>query len=259
MDDISAVTTSTGDLLDVSNLSVGYGGRPVLTGINLALRRGEILGLLGANGSGKSTLIKAITGQMQPQGGTVTIDGVALGQAPERAKARLGLAIDAADLPPFLSGRQYLELIASIRGCGPADRSCGDLIERLAISPWLDRPIAECSLGTRAKIAIVAALLGLPPLLIFDESLSGLDPIAAWEVKAFLSGLATSGDHAVIVSTHIVEAIPGFCNRAVFLAEGSIVENWGASALYEAAGRPGAFEACLMQTLRRHAGRAAEV
>lgn len=249
------MATRGDDLLALSNLGAGYGGRPVLTGIDLALQCGDVLGLLGANGSGKSTLIKAMTGQIRPYTGSVTIDGVALALAPERAKSRFGLAIDAPDLPPFLSGRQYLELVASIRCCGPADWPGGDLAARLALAPWLDRPIGEYSLGTRAKIAIAAALLGAPPLLIFDESLNGLDPVAAWEVKALLGELAASGRHGVIVSTHVVEAVPGFCNRAVFLAEGYVVESWDASALSEACRKPGSFEASLMQALRRHAAR----
>lgn len=253
MDKIVDMTACGYGLLALSNLGAGYGARPVLTGIDLILRRGEILGLLGANGSGKSTLIKAVTGQIRPWAGDVTIDGIPLALAPERAKSRFGLAIDTPDLPPFLSGRQYLELVASIRDCSPADWPGGDLVDRLALKPWLDRPIGEYSLGTRAKIAIAAALLGAPPLLIFDESLNGLDPVAAWEVKALLSELAASGKHGVIVSTHVVEAVPGFCNRAVFLAEGSIVESWDASALAEASSRPGGFEAALVQTLRRAA------
>ncbi|MDL2402889.1 hypothetical protein [Rhizobium mayense] len=116
-------------------------------------------------------------------------------------------------------------------------RSCttdwpgGDLIARLALTPWLGRPIREYSLGTRAKVAIGAALAGSPALLLFDKSLNGLDPVAAWEVKALLGELAASGDHGVIVSTHVVEAVPGFCNRAIFLAEGSIAESWDAAAL----------------------------
>lgn len=250
MDEMTNAERIDHPLLALSGLSAGYGGRPVLTGIDLTLRRAEILGLLGANGSGKSTLIKAITGQIRAQTGTVTIDGIALAHAPERAKARFGLAIDVTDLPPFLSGRQYLELVASIRSCGTTYWPGGDLVARLALEPWLDGPIGEYSLGTRAKISIAAALLGSPPLVVFDESLNGLDPVVAWEVKALLRELAASGGHGVIVSTHVAEAIPGFCTRAVFLAEGSIVESWNTSALAEASARPGGFEACVMQALR---------
>ncbi|TIT03203.1 MAG: ATP-binding cassette domain-containing protein, partial [Mesorhizobium sp.] len=131
------------EVLAVSGLSAGYRGRAVVRGIDLSLRRGDILGLLGANGSGKSTLIRAITGQTPLLGGSVTIDGIALATAPERAKAGFGLAIEPHELPAPLSGRQYIELVASIRGCAPndlpstdlpsADLPDGDLLDRLEL------------------------------------------------------------------------------------------------------------------------------
>ncbi|TPJ23638.1 ABC transporter ATP-binding protein [Mesorhizobium sp. B2-7-2] len=238
------------EVLAVSELSAGYRGRAVVQGIDLSLRRGDILGLLGANGSGKSTLIRAITGQIPLIGGSVAIDGIDLAAAPERAKAGFGLAIEPHELPTPLSGRQYIELVASIRGCAPNDLPSGDLLERLDLGRWIERPIAEYSLGTRAKAAIVAALLGRPPLLIFDETLNGLDPVAAWEVKRIIAALCASGRHSVIVSTHVVEAVPTLCNRAVLMADGSLDRSWDAAQLAEAGGAPGAFEESVMQALR---------
>jgi ABC-2 type transport system ATP-binding protein len=238
------------DTLNAKNLSAGYGGRPIVADIDLSVRLGDILGLLGANGSGKTTLLKALTGQLPLMSGTVTIDGVDLADRPEKAKAAFSLAIEPGDLPASLSGRQYLELVASIRGCAANAWPCGDVIARLGLARWLPRPIASYSLGTRAKTAITAALLGAPPLLIFDESLNGLDPEAAWEVKCMIAELARTGLHAVILSTHVVESVPALCNRAVFLAEGRILESWEASALAEAAPTPGAFEAHIIGCLR---------
>ncbi len=109
----------SGRVLAITGMSAGYGGRRVVADIELTLRRGEILGLLGANGSGKSTLLRAITGQI-PRAGSVEINHIDLARAPERAKAAFGLAIDGDELPAALSGRQYLDLVASIRGM-PAD------------------------------------------------------------------------------------------------------------------------------------------
>jgi ABC-2 type transport system ATP-binding protein len=249
MDDTDRECFVKEEVLKLSDLGAGYGSRRIIDGVGLAIRRGDILGLLGANGSGKSTLIKSITAQLSPKTGTVVIDGIDLARSPERAKARFGLAIDVADLPMSLTGRQYLELVASLRSCASTDWPDPDLLTRLGVTAWLDRPIGECSLGTRAKITIAAALLGSPPLLIFDESLNGLDPVAAWEVKSLLMELAEGGKHSVILSTHAVETIPAFCNRAVFLAEGKIAQSWNQDELAEAQRAPGGFEACLVRLL----------
>ena len=238
------------DILNVTGLSAGYGRKLIVSGVDIALRPGDILGLLGANGSGKSTLLKAISGQLPPFAGEVKIAGVSLAAAPEIAKARLGYAVESSDLPLNLTGRQYLELIASIRHCEALRWPCGDVIGRLGLAAWLDAPIGQYSLGTRAKISIAAALLGGPALLILDESLNGLDPLAAWEAKQMIAQLASTGRHAVIVSTHVVEAVPALCNRALFLAEGQIVQVWDKERLQDEARFPGAFEANVIQALK---------
>lgn len=237
------------EILAVRGLSAGYGGRPVVRGADLSLGRGDILGLLGANGSGKSTLLRAISGQIRPLAGSVAINGVDLAGAPERAKSGFGLAVDPSELPAALSGWQYLQLVASIRGCAEDDWPGVNVVDRLGLKRWIDRPIAEYSLGTRAKIAIAAALLGAPSLLIFDESLNGLDPLAAFEVKRIIQALASTGRHAVIISTHVVDSVPGLCNRVLLLTEGRIARDWDARQLAEVGRVPGAFEAEVMRAL----------
>ncbi len=240
-------------VLVVDDVSAGYRGRPIVSGVTLTLQRGDVLGLLGANGSGKSTFVKAITGQIPLMSGRVTIDGLGLGAQPERAKSRFGLAIEGPELPASLTGAQYLELVASIRGCTADDEIVPDLMPRLGLTAWLGRPIALYSLGTRAKIAFAAALLGAPPLLIFDESLNGLDPLASYEVKRMISEMAGTGRHAVILATHVVEAVPRLCNRAIFIADGRVVESWNAAKLAEDGAAPGSFEARLIAALRARA------
>ena len=238
--------------LSVRDLGVGHGGRAVLSGLSLELERGEILGLLGANGAGKSTLMKTVTGQLPPLGGRVAIDGIDLARAPERAKSRFGLAVEGADLPAALTGAQYLEMVATIRGAGRGGPP-SDIAARLGLAPWMDRPIALYSLGTRAKVAFAAAFVGAPPLLIFDESLNGLDPLATHEVKAMVIEAARSGRHAVVLATHVVETVPGLCTRALFIAGGRVAASWDAARLAEDGAVPGRFEARLIAALRSKA------
>jgi ABC-2 type transport system ATP-binding protein len=107
------------EVLVARNVSAGYGRRCIVEGVDLVLRKGDILGLLGANGSGKSTLIKAFSSQIRLLGGRVEILGIDLARRPELAKAGLGFAVDPAELPDGLTGGHYFELVASIRGCLP--------------------------------------------------------------------------------------------------------------------------------------------
>lgn len=107
------------------------------------------------------------------------------------------------------------------------------------------------------KVAILASLLGAPPLLVFDESLNGLDPVAAFRMKRLMADLAATGRHGIVLSTHVVETIPTVCTRAVFLADGGIAEAWDGPALAAAAAGPGGFEARVMAALTRRTGVAA--
>ena len=236
-------------ILRVTDLAAGYGGRAIVRDINLTLEAGQLLGLLGANGAGKSTLMKAITGQLPLIAGKVEIDCIDVAKSPERAKARLGLAVDLNEVPLPLTGRQYLELVASIRGCAADAWPADELLETLGLGPWIDRPIAVYSLGTRMKISIAAALLGSPPLLIFDESLNGLDPVAAFAMKQLLMDLADSREHAIILATHVVETIPTLCSSAIFLAGGTIQRRWTKPDLVEASHVPGSFETSVIEAL----------
>lgn len=237
------------DLLSDRDLQAGYNRKPVISGVDWSLRPGDIMGLLGANGSGKSTLLRAVTGQLPLMVGRVAIGGADLAKAPLEAKKAFGYAVDGLDLPLNLTGRQYLEMVASIRGCPVRSWPCGDLVERLGYEKWLARPISEYSLGTRMKLSVSAALTGDPPLLILDESLNGLDPVASWQMKQILRELAASGRHAIILSTHVLEVVASLCNCAILLADGQVMNRWDQDGFDAINRRPGDFEAAVMAAL----------
>ena len=236
-------------LLQVAGLAAGYGRTVIVSNIDLCVRAGEWLGLLGANGSGKSTLLRAVTGQIPVMAGRVLIGGIDLAAAPEAAKHLFGYAVDGSDLPAALTGWQYLELVASIRGCTPYSWFWPDLIERLSLGPWMQRPIAACSTGTRMKLSMAGAMLGMPPLLILDESLNGLDPAASWRVRRMLGELVRSGGFGVVLSTHMVETVGPHCTGAVFLNDGAIAQSWSGPEFADAAAKPGGFESLVMGAL----------
>ena len=236
-------------LLQVEGLSAGYGRGLIISGIDLCVGAGEWLGLLGANGSGKSTFLRAISGQIPLMAGRVRIGGIDLAAAPEAAKRLFGYAVDDNDLPGGLTGQQYLELTASIRGCTPRSWFWPDLLDQLALAPWMQRPIAACSMGTRMKLSVAGAMLGMPPLLILDESLNGLDPVASYRLRRMLGTLVDSGRFGVVLSTHVIETIGAHCTNAVFLEAGTIAHSWSGPQFADAAARPGGFEVLVMGAL----------
>jgi ABC-2 type transport system ATP-binding protein len=233
-------------VLQAEAVGAGYGSSRIIHSVDLQLRAGACLGLLGANGSGKSTLLRALTGQIPLLQGYVLIAGIDLAADPQHAKRHIGYAVESADLPQCLTARQYLELVASIRACRADAWPCGDLLTPLSLHGWLDTRIADCSLGTRMKISLAAALLGGPELLILDETLSGLDPRSNWRIRRILTDLVRVRGCAIILCSHATETIALTCTQAAFLEHGCIAHRWGQPDL--AAG-PAAFEARVMHAL----------
>ena len=212
--------------LSISGLHKHYRNQAALSGIDLDLGDGVLLGLFGANGSGKSTLLRCIAGIDKPDAGRIVIDGIDLALNPVGARARLGYAVDTASLPPQLSGRQCIELVARVRG---ASALPWPLVEALDLARWLDSSVETCSLGTRQKLSVVLALIGEPRLLLLDESLNGLDPVAAFTLKTHLRHLTREQGCSVLLATHAMDTVD-LWDEAILL-EGSILRRWDTAAL----------------------------
>jgi ABC-2 type transport system ATP-binding protein len=227
-----------------------YGALPVLRGIDLQIENGEIRGLIGPNGSGKSTLIRVISGLLRPTTGQVEIAGIDLQLDPDAARLAFGLAPDPNLLPPRLSGRQCLLVYAATRGLLEVPPASELLAQRLGMTPWLDRPVATYSLGTRQKLAVLQAVLGHPPLLILDEVLNGLDPISAHELKLELRERAAHGS-AILLATHGLEAAVELLHSADVLLDGRIHRHFDAQQLQVCRNAgSGAFETAVVAAMR---------
>jgi ABC-2 type transport system ATP-binding protein len=140
------------------------------------------------------------------------------------------VAVEPERLPAELSGRQCLELIAELRGETASLAASWALAEALRFLPWLDLPVAGYSLGTRQKLCLLLALLGQPRLLLLDEVLNGLDPLAAWALKQELRSRVDAGS-SVILATHGLEVAERFLDRAVLLLDGRLAADWGSAEL----------------------------
>jgi ABC-2 type transport system ATP-binding protein len=224
-------------LLALEQLSKRFAGRLALDQLSLRVAPGEIYGLIGPNGSGKTTTVKLATGLYRPTAGRVLVDGVDLHAEPERAKRRLGYVPDEPFAYERMSGREFLHLVGELWGVPTAGR--GARIDELAatfagLPPILDGHVDNYSRGNRQKLALVAALLHAPRLLVVDEPIVGLDPESALRARELLRGFAAGGG-AVLVCTHTLAFAEAVCHRVGLLREGRLVAEGTLEALGEGA------------------------
>jgi len=221
-------------MIELENLSKTYAkkatkkgakaARPAVDSLSLEIRPGEIFGFLGPNGAGKTTTIKMLTGVLKPDSGMVRVDGIELAQHPLEAKARFGYVGDNPELWNRLKAAEFLNFMADVYGVSDEARS--ERIERyakrFAIADALVAPISSYSRGMKQKLCIVASLVHEPSNWILDEPLVGLDPEAAFELKALMRERTAAGA-SVFFSTHVMEVAEKLCDRIGVISGGRLV------------------------------------
>lgn len=225
--------------LRVSALCAGYGKLIVLSGLDLAISRGEWLALLGPNASGKTTLLHCIAGMLVPSAGSICICGRSLRQDALGAKRQLGFGCAPERLPGLLTGRQCLEIYAAAKSLAAIDADVLELAEAFAFTTMLDRFVASYSLGTKQKLAVLLALLGEPALVVLDEAFNGLDPASALVLKRHLRARVSAGRCGVLLATHALDVVERYSDRAVLLLEGRIARQWSREQLAALRAMPG--------------------
>jgi ABC-2 type transport system ATP-binding protein len=203
----------------------GRGARAVeaLCGVDFEVRAGECLGLLGPNGSGKSTAERLVLGALEPTSGTVTVFG---GRAGRRAaRARTGYVPEEARRFGRLTGRETVALFAALQGVRPRRERRRRVDEALALvglprAAWTQR-VDAYSRGMARRLALAAAWVHRPPLLVLDEPTSGLDPLGTEEVLGLLDRHRREGG-GTLLSTHDRVTAEGACDRALVLREGRV-------------------------------------
>ncbi len=201
-----------------------YGRFTALAGLTLEVKPGESLALLGPNGAGKTTAIRILTGQLSPSAGRVFLDGVDVWREPVRAKARFGYVPDR----PYLYGKlTAVELLRFVAGLyriprPEAERRIEEELARFRLTRYASALIETYSHGMRQKLTFAAALLPRPPVLIVDEPMVGLDPVAARTVRALLASYARPG-RAVLFSTHQLELAESVADRVALIHRGRLV------------------------------------
>ena len=227
--------------LELLGLVKQFGGFTAVRGIDLAVHHGEILAFLGSNGAGKTTTMRMATGLVRPTSGRVLVEGRDLWAEGAPVRRLLGYVPDVPLLHESLTAREFLWLMAGRYGLPEAEgrRRAEELLSQVGMERWGDHQIRAFSLGMKRKMAIAAALVHRPRVLLLDEVTNGLDPRASREVKDFIVQAAQEGC-AVLLTTHILEVAAELAHRIAIIHEGQVRAVGDPEALRAAAGMPDA-------------------
>src|ERR1700723_1646690 len=219
-------------MLELENVSKSYRGIPAISNVSFRVNAGEVVGYLGANGSGKSTTVKIITGLLQPNEGRVLFQGRNIRHDLASFRGMLGYVPEEAHLYTYLSAIEYLQLVGRLRGLRERliQTKAHKLLQLLGLESWRHSPISMYSKGMKQRVLIAAALMHDPPLLIFDEPLSGLDVLSSRLFKDLLLELTAAGK-AVLYISHVLEVVEQICSRGVVIAKGKILADASPSEL----------------------------
>ena len=215
------------NMLIIDHLDKHYKGTDKgVTDISIHVEPGDIYAFIGHNGAGKTTLLKAITGIHEFDRGSVVIDGIDLAKDPLEVKRRIAYIPDNPDIYEFLTGIQYLQMIADVFHVSAADRErrVAEYAERLEITGALGDLISSYSHGMKQKLVIISALLHAPKLLVMDEPFVGLDPKAAFVLKELMREMTADG-RVIFFSTHVLEVAEKLCNKVAIIRDGRIIAN----------------------------------
>ncbi len=209
-------------MIDVAELTKSYGPIEALRGITFQVGEGEIVGLLGPNGAGKSTAIKIITGFLQPDSGTVRVDGLDVLTHTQAVQARIGYLPENTPLYPELSVQSYLRLMADLREIPEGEQTArlSEAIYATGMAEYLTRPIGQLSKGLRQRVGLAQAILHQPKLLILDEPTVGLDPTQVVEIRHLIRRLARSS--TILFSSHILSEVEALCDRVIIIMNGQV-------------------------------------
>jgi ABC-2 type transport system ATP-binding protein len=209
--------------IELTKLSMSYGGRQALDEVSLAVAPGEIFGYLGPNGAGKTTTLKILAGILRPTAGDAAVLGSSVLADPLAVKSRIGYVPESGAIFERLTPREHLRFVGRVRGLTAAetDERIARHAGRFQLTAELDRRSSDLSKGTKQKVCWCAALLHEPPVLVLDEPLSGLDVETVARVKELLRELVAGGA-TVFYSSHLVDVVEKVCTRIAVLDRGRL-------------------------------------
>lgn len=209
-------------MIKIEHLVKNYGAMCAVDDVTLEIGEGEIVGFLGPNGAGKSTTMNILTGYLSSTAGKVTVGGLDVLADPLGAKKLIGYLPEQPPLYLDMTVDEYLKFHYDLKGCRlPREPHLAEICEVVKIGDVRRRVIRNLSKGYRQRVGIAGALVGNPPVIIFDEPTVGLDPKQIIEIRNLIRGLGEK--HTVILSTHILQEVQAVCDRIVIINKGRIV------------------------------------
>lgn len=210
-------------MIETSALGRAFAGKWAVRNLDLRVRHGEIYGFLGQNGAGKTTTIRMLAGLLRPSEGSLRLAGRDYATEPRALKQIVGLVPDTPPLYDYLTGRQYVALVASLWHIGRRERDerCERLFQLLSLAEVADDLCKSYSHGTRKKVHLAAVLTTAPQVLLLDEPTTGLDPLSTRRLKDLLIDESSRGT-TILFSTHMLETAEQICHRIGILAGGSL-------------------------------------
>ena len=213
-------------MLKINHLTKTYGEKKAVDDLNIHINPGEIYGFIGHNGAGKTTTLKSVVGILQFDQGEILIDGKSIQTDPLACKREIAYIPDNPDLYDYMTGIKYLNFIADVFGVSTQDRQTrirkyADLFE---LTEDLAQPIAAYSHGMKQKLAIIAAWLHQPKLIIMDEPFVGLDPKASHLLKEMMREVCDAGG-AIFFSTHVLEVAEKLCDKVAIIKGGKLIRS----------------------------------
>ena len=213
-------------MLKIEHLTKVYGGKKAVDDLSRHIQPGEIYGFIGHNGAGKTTTLKSVVGILQFDEGEITIDGISIREQPLACKKKFAYIPDNPDLYDFMTGIKYLNFIADVFGVDENTRQerIRKYAELFELTNDLGQPIAAYSHGMKQKLAIIAAWMHDPKLIIMDEPFVGLDPKASHLLKGMMREVCDNGG-AIFFSTHVLEVAEKLCDKVAIIKGGKLIRS----------------------------------
>ena len=210
-------------MIEVTGLRKAFGDVVAVDDVSFAAADGAITGILGPNGAGKTTSLRMVYGLLQPDAGSVSIDGIDPRTDPRGARARLGVLPDSKGIYPRLTARENIRYYGKIHGLrGPAlEARVESLIASLDLTAVADRRAQGFSQGERMKVAIARALVHDPMNVLLDEPTNGLDVMSTRAMRELIGSLRDQG-RCVVFSSHVMQEVSALCDRIVVIARGRV-------------------------------------